>query len=75
MPFNFCASYAIYMLTIVGRGFFPQKDFDMTSLEGIKDPGWKMLLPLFVFTFCMVAFGLYSGPLVNFFISVAAGMY
>ena len=66
---------AIYMLTIVGRGFFPQKDFDMTSLEGIKDPGWKMLLPLFVFTFCMVAFGLYSGPLVNFFISVAAGMY
>lgn len=66
---------AIYMLTIVGRGFFPQKDFDMTSLEGIKDPGWKMLLPLFVFTFFMVAFGLYSGPLVNFFISVAAGMY
>lgn len=47
----------------------------MTSLEGIKDPGWKMLLPLFVFTFCMVVFGLYSRPLVNFFISVAAGMY
>ena len=66
---------AIYMLTIVGRGFFPQRDFDMASLEGIKDPNWKMLLPLFVFTFCIAIFGLYSGPLVNFFTSVAAGVY
>lgn len=66
---------AIYMLSIVGRGFFPQRDFDMASLEGIKDPNWKMLLPLFVFTFCIAIFGLYSGPLVNFFTSVAAGVY
>lgn len=66
---------AIYMLTIVGRAFFPGRDFDMTSLEGIKDPNWKMLLPLFVFTFTMIAFGLYSRPLVGFLTDVAAGMY
>lgn len=75
MPFNFCASYGNLYADNCWTRIFSSKDFDMTSLEGIKDPGWKMLLPLFVFTFCMVAFGLYSGPLVNFFISVAAGMY
>lgn len=66
---------AIYMLTIVIRAFFPGKDFDMSTLDGIKDPGWKMLLPLFVFTFFMVVFGFCSGMLVNFFASVAAGAY
>lgn len=66
---------AIYMLTIVVRAFFPGKDFDDSKLQGIKDPNWKMLLPLFVFTFFMVAFGLHSQPLVDFFTDVAAGLY
>lgn len=66
---------AIYMLTIAGRGFFPKKDFDMTVLEGAKDPNWKMLFPLFVFTINIIAFGLYSEPLVEFLTSVAAGVY
>ena len=66
---------AIYMLTIVGRAFFPEKDFDRKSLEEIKDPNWKMLLPLFVFTFNIIAFGFYSGPLVSFLTNVAAGLY
>lgn len=66
---------AIYMLTIVGRGFFPNKDFDMNALEGIKDPNWKMLFPLFIFTLNIIVFGLYSAPLIKFFTNVAAGMY
>lgn len=66
---------AIYMLTIVVRAFFPGKDFDDSKLQGIKDPSWKMLLPLFVFTFFIVAFGLHSQPLVDFFVDVAAGLY
>lgn len=66
---------AIYMLTIVGRGFFPNKDFDMNILEGIKDPNWKMLFPLFIFTLNIIVFGLYSTPLIKFFTNVAAGMY
>ena len=62
---------AIYMLTIVARAFFPVKGFDYGTLQGIKDPNWKMLLPLFVFTFFVIAFGIYSQPLTDFFCTVA----
>lgn len=66
---------AIYMLTIVVRAFFPGKDFDDYSIKEFKDPNWKMLLPLFVFVFFIIAFGLYSQPLTDFFRDVAAGLY
>lgn len=66
---------AIYMLTIVVRAFFPGKDFDYSTLQDVKDPNWKMLVPLFVFTFFIILFGVYSQPLVNFFYDVAAGLY
>lgn len=66
---------AIYMLTIVVRAFFPAADFDYGKLEGIKDPNWKMIVPLAVFTVMMVIFGLYSGPFVKFFEDVANGIY
>lgn len=66
---------AIYMLTIVVRAFFPGKDFDASSIKEFKDPDWKMLLPLFVFAFFIIAFGLYSQPLTDFFRDVAAGLY
>ena len=66
---------AIYMLTIVVRAFFPGKDFDDSSIKEFKDPNWKMLLPLFVFIFFTIAFGLYSQPLTDFFRDVAAGLY
>ena len=45
---------AVYMLTIVVRAFFPGKDFDYGTLDGVKDPNWKMLVPLFVFTFYII---------------------
>ena len=64
---------AVYMLTIVVRAFFPGKDFDYSTVSDIRDPNWKMLLPLFVFTVCIVLFGVYSQPIVDFFMSVAAG--
>ena len=63
------------MLTIVVRAFFPAKDFDMNTLQGIKDPNWKMLVPLFVFTFFILLFGLHSTSIVGFFYDVAAGVY
>ena len=66
---------AVYMLSIVVRAFFPGNDFDYDKLKDVKDPNWKMLLPLFVFTFFIVAFGLHSQPLVDFFADVAAGLY
>lgn len=66
---------AIYMLTIVVRAFFPGRDFDDSAIKGIKDPDWKMLLPLLVFTLFILIFGLYSAPVVRFFGDVAAGVY
>lgn len=66
---------AIYMLTIVVRAFFPGKDFDYSTLQDVKDPNWKMLVPLFVFTFFIILFGVYSQPLVDFFYDVATGLY
>lgn len=66
---------AIYMLTIVVRAFFPGKDVDGKALKDITDPGWKMLVPLFVFTLFIILFGLYSAPIVRFFGNVAAGVY
>lgn len=66
---------AIYMLTIVIRAFFPAVDFDYERLKGIRDPNWKMLLPLFVFAVLIVGFGLFSAPFVDFFAKVADGLY
>lgn len=66
---------AIYMFTIVIRAFFPGRDFDVSVLEGIKDPNWKMLVPLFIFTVFIIFFGLYSGPVTRFLTDVAGGVY
>lgn len=66
---------AIYMLTIVVRAFFPARDFNDETIKDAKDPNWKMLLPLFIFTFLMLGFGLYSMPLVSFLSDVANGVY
>lgn len=66
---------AIYMLTIVVRAFFPDRNFDKGTLAGVTDPGWKMRMPLFVFTFFIIVFGLFSGVIVNFFTDVSTGIY
>jgi multicomponent Na+:H+ antiporter subunit D len=66
---------AIYMLTIVVRAFFPAKDFDKSSVMQYRDPNWKMMVPLIVFTVFIFIFGLYSTPVVHFLTDVANGLY
>lgn len=56
---------AIYMMTISVRAFFPGKNFDYQKLEGVKDPGIQMLLPLLVFVAVMFVFGLHSQPVIS----------
>lgn len=65
---------AIYMMNTVIHAFFPRKDFDYGTLEGVTDPGWKMCLPLLVFSVSIVALGIFSGPLVGF-LREAAGVH
>lgn len=66
---------AIYMLTISMRAFFPSVESETGDMEEYKDPNWMMLLPLGIFAVVIVGFGLYSGPIMNFFTNVANGMY
>lgn len=65
---------AIYMLTIVVRAFFPGREFDYGQLGDLKDPGWMMLLPLFVFVIAMFVFGLHSGPVIRMLEQITAGI-
>lgn len=64
---------AIYMLSIVIRAFFPNKEFDEDSIRDVKDPNWYMLLPLGFFALMIIVFGLNSAPIVQFFTEVANG--
>lgn len=63
---------AIYMLTIVVRAFFPGKDFDYETIQGVADPGWMMLVPLGFFVVVMFLFGLHSGPVIELLQKIAA---
>ena len=66
---------AIYMLGVVNRAYFPKKNFDHTSIEGAKDPGWRMWLPLVVCAAATILLGLFSAPLMDFIRDVARGIY
>lgn len=65
---------ATYMMSITVRAFFPGRDFDYRALEGIKDPSWKMLLPLGLFVIAMVVIGLHPQPVIDALKTVAAVM-
>ncbi len=62
---------AIYMLTITVRGFFPKADHNPAVNKGIKDPGLRMLIPLYVFVAAMIVLGLNSTMIMEYFRSLA----
>jgi len=66
---------AIYMMNITVRAFFPKQEFDYKTIADVKDPGWKMKVPLLVCAVGVVVLGLFSTPLVAFFQDIAAGLY
>ncbi len=66
---------AIYMMSIAMRAFFPKADTDLSATEGITDPGWKMCVPLLICAVGNILLGLFSQPLVEFFMDIATGKY
>lgn len=66
---------SIYMMSIVFRAYFPGRNFHYEDIEEVKDPSWRMCLPLMLFALAVICLGLFSGPLVRFFTDVASGMY
>ncbi|MCM1118838.1 MAG: proton-conducting membrane transporter [bacterium] len=65
---------AIYMLTISVRAFFPGRDFDYHTVSDVREPGWKMLVPLLIFVVVILVFGLHSQPFTEAIGEVAAAM-
>ena len=63
------------MMTMVIRGFFPEKDFDESKIKDVRDPGWQMILPLMLFTIAIIVFGVYSTPLTDFLGKVVNGVF
>ena len=65
---------AIYMMSIAMRAFFPPVGFDRTTVSHVTDPGWKMCFPILLCAGFTVILGMFSAPLVEFFVAVAAGL-
>ncbi len=66
---------AIYMMSIMMRAFFPAKDADISGVAEVTDPGWKMCLPIMLCAGLTVVLGLFSSPLLDFFMDIALGVY
>ena len=66
---------AVYMLTVVVRAFFPDREADLSGLERYDDPNWEMLLPLAVFSAVTVLFGVCAGPVLSALERVAQGLF
>lgn len=66
---------AIYMLQVVIRAYFPEKGFNISSVERYSDPGWKMLVPFGIFIIAMVYFGLFSDGIIELLNKVSMGLF
>ncbi len=66
---------AIYMMSIVMRAFFPKAGFEVSKTKEITDPGWKMCVPIIICAIGNMLLGLFSQPLIQFFMDIAAGKY
>lgn len=64
---------AIYMMTIVVRGFFVRGPETADGQQAHQDPNWLMLLPLVLFAAFILVSGLAPDGLIRFLERVAAG--
>ncbi len=69
---------AIYMLSVVVRAFFPDREFaakkeNTKELQKYRDPSYKMLLPLVIFSVMTIIFGIFYQPVIDKLSIVANG--
>ncbi|MBQ4563040.1 MAG: proton-conducting membrane transporter [Lachnospiraceae bacterium] len=64
---------AIYLFSVVTRAFFTKEDFDGSAIREIKDPTWKMCVPLLICAAGVILLGWFSEPLIEFFGKIANG--
>ena len=66
---------AMYTLNISIRAFFPMQGTDNYAyLQGRREAGWRMLVPIGFFAVLNVLFGLFSGPVLAFLENIATGV-
>ncbi len=65
---------AIYTLTVSIRAFFPIEGTECWEGSQLTDPGWKMLVPIGVFSVFNVAFGIFPGPVMRFLELISQGV-
>lgn len=66
---------AVYLFTIVIRAYFPRTSFDPAEIQGIKDPGKYMLVPLVILAAVMILSGLHSGVIMTYLNDVAISAF
>ncbi len=66
---------AIYGLSVSIRAFFPVRGTDRyAGKERSDEGGWRMLVPLCVFTLAEILFGVWPGPLLGFITKIAESL-
>ena len=65
---------AIYMLSVAIRAFFPLPEKDLFAARtDVRDPDWRMLLPIVLFAGLCLVFGMFPGAPIKFAEAVASG--
>ena len=66
---------AIYGLSVSVRAFFPVEGTNQfPDAKRNSEGGWRMLVPLYIFTICQVIFGVFPGPLLEFITKLTEGL-
>ena len=66
---------AIYGLSVSVRAYFPPKGMDRFEGKGrIDEGGWRMLVPLFIFTAAQIYFGIFPDHIMKFISQIVQGM-
>lgn len=65
---------AVYIFSFLMRAWFPVRNQMNPRLENAKEPTWKMKLPLGLLTLAVIALGIFTKPLLEFFGQIADGL-
>lgn len=63
-----------YLFPVSIHAFFPHRHFEASVLEQVRDPGWRMKIPLCVLCVLLLYLGIFARPLTDALAGVAAGV-
>lgn len=67
---------AVYLLTVVVRGYFPKNNAKCENFDKCHDPSWRMLIPIYFSAILAVVMGIFWKPVVDaigFIAEISAG--